>query len=532
MQRQWMTVVWFGMVGLVLAHYPMLFSGFRLIQTDPGDTRFNNYVLEHTYRWLLAMPGHRDFWSPPMFYPARGTLAYGDLLLSFAPLYWFLRALVKEPDTAFQGWMLAVSGLNYVASYLFFRRCFALDVVPSALAALLFSFGSSRIAQLGHQQLLPQVYVISALVAIGMLFRAQAVPSSSRTVVFWMGVFCGSLVLQIYGGFYNAWFLILLLAVGAVAAVFDRKQRDLILSLVRAHLPAIVGLASVSLIATLPAVIGYVGAAQEVGFRKYKAVFELLPPWQAWFYMGRDSLLYGWIAASGLLTVPNGSEHCLGVGLITVLAAAYGLHSARRSPAVRILTVLAGMIIAVTTVLPGGFSLWEIVYRVVPGAQAIRAVSRLGIFLLIPVALGVGLATQRLLKGGHRWATAAVALLCVAEQVHVTPAYDKYAIRADVAQLGQSIDPGCEAFLFTPRDPQRRMPFWRVQLDAMWASLDVGIPTVNGYSGNLPRGWEFYPGLIGSHRDERLFQRNLRAWAERSEIQPDRICWIRHGTTA
>src|SRR5918911_1572347 len=95
------------------------------IAADIGDTRLNNYLLEHSYRWLRQAPGHADFWSPPMFYPATGTMAFADVFLSAAPLYWPWRLLGAAPDTAFQLWMLTVGAFNYLAAYLLLRRVFA-----------------------------------------------------------------------------------------------------------------------------------------------------------------------------------------------------------------------------------------------------------------------------------------------------------------------------------------------------------------------------------------------------------------------
>ena len=39
----------FGALGVVIAHHPMIVSGFRRIQTDLADTRLNHYLLEHGY---------------------------------------------------------------------------------------------------------------------------------------------------------------------------------------------------------------------------------------------------------------------------------------------------------------------------------------------------------------------------------------------------------------------------------------------------------------------------------------------------
>ena len=39
----------FGVLGVVLAHHPMIFSGFRRIQADLGDSRLIHYLLEERY---------------------------------------------------------------------------------------------------------------------------------------------------------------------------------------------------------------------------------------------------------------------------------------------------------------------------------------------------------------------------------------------------------------------------------------------------------------------------------------------------
>src|SRR4051794_21035649 len=69
-----------GAVGLLMAHHPMILSGLAGMQTDRGDTRLINYILEHSYLWLRSAPGHEQFWSPPFYYPAPNVAAYSDVL--------------------------------------------------------------------------------------------------------------------------------------------------------------------------------------------------------------------------------------------------------------------------------------------------------------------------------------------------------------------------------------------------------------------------------------------------------------------
>ena len=81
-----------GVAGVLMAHSPMILSGFRRLQIDLGDSRLIHYLLEHGYLWIRGAPGHREFWNPPFFYPAPNAAAYTDLFLTVGPPYWIYRA--------------------------------------------------------------------------------------------------------------------------------------------------------------------------------------------------------------------------------------------------------------------------------------------------------------------------------------------------------------------------------------------------------------------------------------------------------
>lgn len=55
---------------------------------DWADPYFINFLLEHWHHsvWRLTDPS-----SPPMYYPARGTLGYSHGLVLYAPFYLLLR---------------------------------------------------------------------------------------------------------------------------------------------------------------------------------------------------------------------------------------------------------------------------------------------------------------------------------------------------------------------------------------------------------------------------------------------------------
>ena len=70
------------------------------------------------------------------------------------------------PDTAFQLWLIVLATLNYVAGLLVLRRGVRLSWVAATLGAAIFAFGSPRLQQLNHPQLLAGFYTLLVLYAV------------------------------------------------------------------------------------------------------------------------------------------------------------------------------------------------------------------------------------------------------------------------------------------------------------------------------------------------------------------------------
>ena len=524
--RVWPAIVaW--VAGMWLALGPTWASGFARVQGDLSDARLNNYILEHGYRWLLRMPGDRMLWSPPMFFPTQNTGAYSDILLGVAPLYWPWRALGLAPDTSYQMWMLSVASLNYVLAVVCCRRLLHVDWPAAALGAFVFAFGSIRIAQLLHAQLIGQFYWLIALYAIARLMaRGSGASDPSTPTVrdwLWTGVIAACVVLQVYGGYYEGWFLAFVLVLGVLWAFALPATRPALASLGRRVWKAAVVVLCLGALALVPLAQPYIHAARTVGLRPYGMVTAYLPRVSSWLFEGSASVLYGWVARYPLFSaIPEPTEHHLGLGLATTAVACAGLWHTRRQPLTQLMIVCAATIVGLATYWPNGMSAWIIVYRFVPGAAAVRGVSRIALVLLVPAGVGAALWAQRwqrrpLLVGG-------VALLMAAEQWQSLPAYDKALARARVSAVAQAIPPDCPAFLYVPREGQGDP--WLYQTDAMWASMETGVPTVNGYSGNVPPGWTFYRNMEGSGSSDSAVTQALRAWASRWSIEPSRLCRV------
>jgi hypothetical protein len=518
----------FLLAGLVAAFSPMLFSGLSLMQTDPGDTRHLNFVLEHGYRWAAGWPSDADLWSPPMFWPERNTAAYSEVLLGVMPFYAGFRVLGVAPDTSLQLFTLLVSVLNFAAFFLFLRKALSLSTTASSFGAFLFAFGSVRNVQVGHQHLLAQFFTVAALYACVRLFGESAVAGRRRTLT--LGAFVAALVAQVYAGFYLAWFLALALAVALVWALALPATRRRLLATWKTDVPWLAFFGLLGALALWPMASHYLEAVRTVGLRSYEGIVPLLPKPLAYLDTGNGSWVWGWASRAGLFSSlePFESEKRLGLGLFTSAFMVAGLIIRRKNPAMRVVLLTSGTLIALSLLYPGGFTLWKLVHDHFPGGGAIRAVSRVGLVLLVTAALGLAFAIERFAASRRSLAVALAALAVVLEQGQTMPSYDKKDDRDRVARLSRAIPAGCEAFFYSP--VENRRPPWETHVDAMWAGMTRGISTVNGYSSNLPPGFlPLFDHSIQKDRptDASRLRGALDAWLDAHGKPRDSACWVR-----
>jgi hypothetical protein len=512
------TLVFLG--GIVAACHLMLFSGLHLIQADPGDTRLNNYILEHSYQWLVGNDLHRHFWSPPIFFPVTHTGAYGDILLGAAPLYWLLRVGGVAPDTSWQLWIMVALALNFLAAFLVFRSGVRWNILAAAAGAYLFAFAGMRISQINHAQLLPQFFSMLAVYALIRLYRDfTADDVSSWSIAGWSLILGLMVVLQLYATIYLGWFLCCGLSVFLGVAACRRETRTTLFRFIREYGWAIFSAALVVLVSLSWLGYHYFLTYREFGGRPWCEIHNLVPRLLSWFDMGKQNWLYGWTwDLFPFASIPLEHEHRIGLGFLTQGLALVGLVRLSRTPWGRVLAITTLLILLLAFVYPGGWSPWRTVCAKVPGATAIRGVSRIGLLLLIGFSFGLAYFFTGLKSKGM-----ALVLLCLVflEQGQTTPAYDKYAVRTRVANITRLVPRDCQAFYYVNLDFDQRGGADIHQLDAMWAGLASGVPTMNGYHGWFPHGWGFcnfirsqitHPSELAKVKDQ------LQIWLQRHNL--------------
>lgn len=508
-------------IGIIVSAWQTLASGFRLVQGDLGDTRLVNFTLEHSYRWLCGMPLAEDLWSPPIFFPVRDVAFYTDLLLGVAPLYWPWRWLGASPETSYQLWMLSIWGLNFFAAYLLLRRGLRTTAVGAAAGAYLFSFASSIMVNIVHQQLAPRFYLLLSLAGMVAIFRRPE-PAGSKVRRWWAGAaFWGGLVAQLYTAVYPLVFFVLAGAVAAILVLFAGGLRRPALAVLRRNATALIVTGVAAAVVSAPAALRYASTADEVGLRSADRISY--PRILSWFLTGRTNRIYGGLQTALDLGFDSKVSKNNGLGVITLATAATGLWLGRRRRDVQLVVAgFAGLVI-LTLVLPGGWSPWLLVRRLLPPAAALRAVARVGLMALFPAALGLAIVADRL-AGAKRWGIVALISLCVvAEQSHRAPTYDKAANRQRIESTARRVPSGATAFVLVAAGAS-----WHGHLhdDAAWVALASGVPTINGRSGNAPRGWTLARPALTEPGDESKLRARLARWATTHGLDPASVAWV------
>ncbi|MDP3895520.1 MAG: hypothetical protein Q8Q62_02470, partial [Mesorhizobium sp.] len=436
-----------------------------------------------------------SLWSPEFYYPFRDALAFSDNHLGSAPVYVLFRLAGLGPEHAFAGWHLVGCAATFAACVAAMRML-GFGVLASGVAAFVFAFGIPVLEQVYHAQL---TYRFATPLAFACFWRAfeRNEPGQFARAGFWT-------VWQFYCSIYLGMFLLLLLAATALAwfILADRPARRLFLrSLSRmrprdaVHLSAafaVLGLAFAALL--LP----YLLVAREYGFgRSYAEIDTMLPRLSS--YLLADDQPYGAWLSGWIENIPMRHEHQLFVGfapLALFLAGTFAIiRHGTRLPVARP-SLLALLMLFLLTLHVGGWSLYALVAHL-PGFNAVRAVSRVILVMLLPISIVAATGVEalgnvlRVRSAASSLAFGAALAALLVPELALQPAafspISEMQARLDrlMPHLPQPLP--ADAILSVAAVPGADHGA-AIEVDAMMLAQRLGIPTINGYSGNAPPG--------------------------------------------
>ena len=528
--RAVVAVVTCGALGLWWFHRADFVSHFRLISGDAGDTRLIAFLLEHQWQALL---GQAPWASPPMFYPVTGTLGYADAFVLQGLVYWPLRACGADVLSALQFSTLLLNALNYAVMAWLLHRVLRLAALPTIAGALLFAFNSAKFNQFVHLQLQP-LLLLPLMFGLCVVLARRLDTLTQRAVFLRLAALALLLDLQLLSGVYVAWFFgflgLLLLALSTLFVA----TRAWLWRHVRVRVLPILAAGGVFVLGAIPFALLYLPVLRHAGWRSYGDAQGMIPHWFSLVVMGDSNWLWSWVEGHvpHFHAQPFFWEHRIGLGAVVTLAwlllAGAALRQVKPLRAAIAPTpghFLTLIILAVTAYyLLGmtywGHSPWWFVFHTVPGVKSIRAVSRYAIVLTLPMGIGLAWALDGLLLRVRRSGRLALTLLvafAALEQVGARQGYDKAKEATRLHTLAAQLPQDCAAFYMTS-PANGRASLVSVHIDAMFVAQLTGVPTLNGYSGQEPKGWAgLYYVRAADYREQ------VRAWVQAHGVR-GRVC--------
>ena len=504
---------------------------------DWYDPYFINYLLEH---WYLCAIRLADPISPPMFYPAEGTLGYSHGLVLYAPFYaavrWFL-----HPFQAYNTSLFLVMASGVVCLYVIFRKFLRLRFLES-LALSLFFLASPNVmngpigvwAQRASVFLVPAI-VLASLASYSMRPGRRRILSAAgagllSTLLYVQDFYTAQFVFLFAGLAGVVWLALVRPDIDAPFVELWRAERSIAARRVTAIL-AVAAIWTVLLLATgggsihvfgmtvssrdwsRPAVVVLAALTYLVWLRAPRQPWILPFATGAfaggcaflWIYLNAYREHHGFpaeVIAAKLIPFQGnlgGYDSSRSFAIVFALAAVAWIPRAGVNKRLRISALAALSVSLLVLAIPfrlGSLSVWMAMRMLLPGFASISDPVRIIYVYELAAVLWIGWFLSRLTPNSAvrlSAATLVVVLLVVQpnlirlEFLRPRETYARW-VEAPIRK-----DPSCRAFFIKNASPaygeRPNNPWTTFHLDAMWVALRYSIPTLNGYSAWNPPGY-------------------------------------------
>ena len=518
------------LVTLLVFFREFFFSGFRLIAGDLGDNRLCIAILEH---WRAVAHRQEHFTSPHFFWPEPGVLGYGDSMFLLSVPYILASFLGLDHYAAFELALMAFKAVGFFSMLWLLRSVVGVSHLVALIGAVLFTLSNLYFLSVGHAQLVTIVF--TPLIAALAVLAWRAYGAGRTALAHAYGVACVIwIALVFFTSFYIGWFT-LLTGVGCIVIAFlirilERRSLSPISTWLQAAFARrqLLGVAGIVFaLAMIPFVATYVHVlSQSVARRVGHQSLYSAAPIDA-LNVGSQNLLWsrivrpapapsqqqpdaasdkrvGWPPFLLLLTIGGGL-----LSLIQLIA------DRRRALSLIVICSASALLLWIVSVHVGQWSLWWLVYKVVPGASGSYVPVQLNFVLNVLLVISACLILEQLAYHASRnlrVACGVLTVLLIAEQINIADTHkiDRAAEQALLQGISHPLA-GCSSFLLTaPAQPQR--PFYANQIDAMLISQALRLPTANGYNSRFPLDWDLLTF-------DSAYPEHARQWAALHNIQ-------------
>jgi len=484
----WFWVVF--LIGIMAVTFPYVGFDFRFLPGDMGDTRFNIFVLEHAKQYFGREIS--AYWNAGFMYPEAEVITYSENYLGAAPVFALFRWLGADIFTAFQLWLLAITFLNYWASYKLAEHLLN-NKKTAAIAAFVYAFSLSITSQMNHAQTFPRYAMPLSLLFLLLWLKDFKARDFALSVTL--------LVYQFYCGIYLGFMSAIPFGILFIFGLLTRWQHLLVRLKSMADVPVYAGALMLNLWLMLRLFLPYMRRAGHVGLQAFHDVSHSIPTPSSYLAAHPASIVYaplhrlvdGYTAFWDHWIFPGGLALAGFITVFIMLTVAVikpkSKTGALFSPALKWF-FLAGFIIFFFYLRIDQHSLYYFLHQL-PGFGAMRAMTRIiniellfiGMALAFAVtavmnSVSAGVSRKNLVLAGF------IALLIVENLSHPTKIVrmEKAGIKERhevlVGKMGH-LPPG-SIVSYEPDTMRTNAIFY--QLDAMLAAQALHLISVNGYT--------------------------------------------------
>ena len=486
----------------VIVRVPVL-SHFHKIA---GDSLDGMLALAIEMHWFRVFNGSALGWrTTDYFFPIRDTLGYNDGFFLNGTVLALLRACGVDPFLGMQLVDWCFRAIGFASMWVLTGRCFSWPFLVNVLAATLFVTANCYYTNDAvHAQFLACNWLPLLMLLQVESFRAANRGATGRfiSLAAIFAMLMGALLLTSY---YVSFFFILAdVLVLVLLVLFEFMMAPFP---VRAALRRYGRFAAVQavllLVCCVPFLLVYLPKAAETGMHRFSDILpyalrptdvinvgpanllwshfygqtlgHLFPNWQGTFenQMGATPILFALFLLGGLSLRSAWTSGWPRAGLFAMWCANI-------------------VLLAVTIHWPHWGWPWGWIYRLIPGAAAVRVVCRIQLVLLIPtILIACDLIAEGWRRAEMRMVFVLLACLLLAEQINDDSVFliDRPAQNAFFASVDH-VPASCRVFFAENSRPGPDvLGLYRHNVDSMVLAELTGTPTINGYATFTPPHW-------------------------------------------
>lgn len=514
--------LFFFMLGMSMIIYQFIGFDFAVMPGDMGDSRFTNYLLEHAYQYLTNSVG--EYWSAPFFFPEKNAISYADNLFGIVPFYVLCRQWADR-ETSFQLLYLIVIALNYWGAY-YAARKLNVSVYASSVGAFIYAFSLIIVFQINHITLLPRFAAPFAIVSFYLWLQ------SSRNKYFYISMLL--FVYQFYCAVYLGYFLLYALLIVLGIHLIKERKITVILELFKSKKDIVYTSICGCVVLGLLVVLFYPYYLRSMDGAGYPPMIMLkytTPRLWSYLLVFDNSVVWGWtnpyvlklFSVEGLLKI--GKQLFIGIVPHVLVAVAFFKY---RSDARIKFFLIALLVYFIFTLSVFDFNIYMYIVQVIPGAKAIRMVSRYIVIAIFFWSIISALSLDHILDFFGKWKIVLMVVLpvfMVADNIYI-PA-DRSVVKKDFQKRSALIvekyesqkykNPTAKVFSVhfntdsIPEMNKKMNAAILYHIDVMMASQVIGLPCVNGCSAKGPPDYDNY--FLNPN------EKNLNAWLHSNRVK-------------